>query len=144
MFAEEACFDCEGRGCDTCNDMLYTREAIALQMDAGTGLDGGPCPRNGPPRAGTENLASGADETKWERIQQLRALLLSQASLREQSESVVAAILADIGGADEDDPVPDWIEEANVALGVEGMTVGELRWRLRLTLEEIADNERRS
>jgi hypothetical protein len=35
-YEEEPCFDCDGAGCETCNDtgMLYTQEAIRLQLEA--------------------------------------------------------------------------------------------------------------
>ena len=36
MYEEESCWDCGGRGCETCGDtgLVYTQEAIRLQVDA--------------------------------------------------------------------------------------------------------------
>jgi hypothetical protein len=41
MYEEEPCYDCDGRGCDTCNEtgLLYTQEAIRLQIEAADAKD---------------------------------------------------------------------------------------------------------
>jgi hypothetical protein len=73
-----------------------------------------------------------------ERYAYLRAVMLSEAPLRHTAQQVVEAILVDLAELDEDDPLPDWAGEDGSSFFPGSMSVGELRGRARVMLEELA------
>ena len=78
-----------------------------------------------------------------EKIVLMRALLMRDPRLRASSEKVVQELLAELAEYDEDDPAQPLLTALAGGEDVPGgdMTVGELRGRLRVTLEDVAAHE---
>ncbi|HEX8752113.1 MAG TPA: hypothetical protein VF731_01740 [Solirubrobacterales bacterium] len=79
-----------------------------------------------------------------QRLTYLRAAMLSEVTLRGPAEKVVQGMLAELADLDDDDPVPAWHDEEGRDLlpgWAADWTVGELRRRLRVMLEDLATAE---
>jgi hypothetical protein len=72
-------------------------------------------------------------------VEWLHALLVHDPRLRETSASVVEAMLVELATLDDDAELPDWLDEVDEA---RGLTVLELRDRLRSSLAEISESDR--
>jgi hypothetical protein len=77
-----------------------------------------------------------------ERLETLRAVLMSQPPLRARAESVVEEMLMEIAEADDDASAQAWLEElGDGPVYGSKITFGELRSRLRVTLADLAASD---